>query len=260
MMIFMSARTPPSESLARFRDNINDLMDINFAIYQYDALARIVKNTVKVSKEIGEILDELAKSRRKELPYKLFFVYLVTALEVYLKDRIEEEFEKNPESIRRFLRGFRPRKKISVDDVYVGPKAYALSLLESVSFHNLKRVDALYKTVFGFDIIPLGDYRYLDFIIRVRHDIIHRGGRVKGKTIRVLPGGFTFRCQKVSNFVEGIDYYCRFGKKRKRFPRLYMRYDKEWDRLLEWEEYRQTLAHSMFSDRHGEKEDEEIVI
>lgn len=260
MMLLMSVRTPLSESLARFRDNINDLVDVDFAIYQYDALARIVKNTVKVNKEIGEILDELGRSERKELPYKLFFVYLVTALEVYLKDRIEEEFEKNSESVVRFLRGFRPRKKISIDDVYAGPKAYALSLLDSVSFHNLKQVDALYKIVFGFDIIPLGDYKNLAFIVRVRHDIIHRGGRVKGKTIRVLPGGFVFWCQKVSNFVEAIDYYCRFGKKRKRFPRLYMRYDKEWDRLLEWEEYRQTLPHSISWDTLGEKEDEEIAI
>jgi hypothetical protein len=45
-------------------------------------------------------------------------------------------------------------------------------------------------------------------------------------------------CREITHFVEGIDYYCRYKKYRHKFPRVYSKHEKKWNKLLEWDDYR----------------------
>lgn len=229
-------KCPPSESIRRFRDNIDNLLYADFAIGQYKILTTIVKNTID-DKSINEILDEIIKAEDKELIYNLYYVNLVTMLEVYLKDRMLEELTKNPDTVEKFLKEYKSDRKITIEDVLAGPNDFLYDLLNDIVFHNIKKVDTIYKIIFGFNIIQFSDFKKLDFIVRVRHEIVHRGGNINGKKIRVTPIGFQMACQEITRFVEGIDYYYRFHKKRSKFPRIYLKHSKKWEKLFEWDDY-----------------------
>ena len=233
----MPKKIRSSQSVAQFRKSRDNLTDAIFVVGQYKRLTSIVKNTVKVKKDTKEILDSIIKAKDKELIYTLFFVYLISILEVYLKDRIVEEFHKNPPSIEKFLKGYVVDKKITTEDILIGPEEFTLSIINNTSFHNLKKVEAIYKIVFGFKILRFGDFKYLDSIIHGRHAIVHRGAIVKRNKTSLNVNDVLWACQEISNFVEGMDYYIRYRKKRKRFPKMFFRYMKEHERLMEWKEY-----------------------
>jgi hypothetical protein len=180
----MSTKNPPSEAVKQFRKNFDNLLYADFTMGHYKAFAAMAKNTIN-DKGINEILDEIIKAEDKELIYNLFFVNLVTILEVYLKDRVLEELNKNPSKIEKFLKEYKFDRKITVEDVLIGPKALTDDLLNDIVFHNIKKVDTIYKIVVGLSVTQFCDYENLDFIVTAGHKIVHRGGDIGGKNIRV---------------------------------------------------------------------------
>ncbi|TET90494.1 MAG: hypothetical protein E3J35_06400 [Methanomassiliicoccales archaeon] len=213
-------------------------MEAVFVIEQYKNLAKIAKNTVDIKKETREILDVIIKAKDKELTYNMFFVYLVTVLEVYLKDRIVEEMDKDPSVIEKFLKGYAIDRKITPEDLLQGPRAFVLSIIDNTSFHNLKKVEAIYNIVFGFKILRFGKYKILNWAVQTRHSIVHRGAALAKKEPSLNVNYVIWTCQEISNFIEGVDFYIRYRRKRKRFPNLILRHAKVWDVLMEWEEYK----------------------
>lgn len=244
----MAQKNPPSKAINQFRENIENLLYVDFTIGTYKGFVEILKNT-KEEPELKEVLDKIIQADDKEVIYNLLYVNLVTILEVYLKDRVLEKLENNPIKIETFLKEYKFDRKMTVEDVLLGPKAVVENFLNNMVFHNINRVDTIYKAIFGFNIIQFCDYKRLDFIIKSRHEIVHNGGYINNKKIRVTPTGFGYSCKEISNFVEGIDYYCRFHKKRVKFPRLYLKHHEKWDKLLEWREYYNASYQVLFSTR-----------
>ena len=232
----MAQKNPPSKAIRQFRENIESLLSVDFTIGSYKAFVEIVKNT-KEDQELKEVLDKIIQADDKEVIYNLLYVNLVTILEVYLKDRVLEELNNNPNKIETFLNEYKFDRKMTIEDVLAGPKVLIETFLNNIVFHNIKKVDSIYQAIFLFNIIQFCDYKRLDFIIKSRHEIVHNGGHVNNKKIRVTPVGFVYSCLEISHFVEGIDYYCRFHKKRVKFPRINLQNNKKWETLLEWEEY-----------------------
>ncbi len=232
----MSKNSQPSEAIKQFRENIDNLLYADFIMGQYKAFTAIVKDTIS-DKNVNEILDEIIRADDKDLIYNLFFVNLVTILEVYLKDRIVEELNKYPDKVNKFLKEYKSDRKITIEDVLAGPSSLTDDLLNNIVFHNIRKTDAIYKIVLGFSITQFGDYKHLDFIINVRHKIVHHGGTINGKKIRVTPVRFIWACQEVTRYVEGIDYYCRYKKMRNKFPRVCLKHYKKWEKLFEWDKY-----------------------
>jgi hypothetical protein len=256
----MSKIISHSIALKRFQSNMENLLYANFTIEQYKKFTAIVKDKVN-NDAIKKILKEIIQSKDKELIYNLIYGNIITIMEVYLKDRIIEEFRNKPTVIEIFLKGYTLERKLSVEDVLNGPIALAESIINETIFHNIKKVDAIYKIIFGFGILQFSDYKKLDFIVQIRHKILHQCGIVNDRQIRITPLGFIFACETVNRFVEGIDYYYRYRRIRKRYPKLILKHSTEYDELFKWDEYKDKIwCDKDFDIDLKKKEKEEIII
>ena len=158
-------------------------------------------------------------------------------MEVYLKDRLIEELKKDSMNIEKFIKNYQFSHKITVEDVIAGPVNLVKTALNNIVFHNIKKIDALYQVVFDISILKLCEYKSLDYILQIRHKLIHNNGIVGTKKIRITPISFVMKCEEISNFIEAIDYFIRYGKKRKKFPRLYNKNTEKFEKLYKWEGY-----------------------
>ncbi|XOZ32863.1 hypothetical protein ACMDCT_11655 [Halomonadaceae bacterium KBTZ08] len=115
---------------------------------------------------------------------QLLFVQIITTLEVYLSDRLREEVLKSEYYfLPMLLKADKSigERKVTLSEVLTDPRlvhGYVLEYLSSIVYHNLSRVNYLYKGVFD---TPLEFYddaekTHIYKAIEKRHDIVHRNG------------------------------------------------------------------------------------
>ena len=174
-----------SNSIKVFEENMNNLLHIIFALGCSGALVEISKEKlyqdVENPSEIIQVMDEIIDSYDNETIIYILFSHIITIMEVYLKDRIIEEFQEHPEKVVKFIKKYHLDRKITKEDVLVGPDGFATSILDGIIFHQMKKVQKIYEIVFDFDILQFIDYKHLEFFITLRHEIVHRGNRDKFK-------------------------------------------------------------------------------
>jgi len=234
----MSKKYISTEAIRNFRNSLKELLLAHDSIGKYRTFVFLVKDKVKIkNRKISQSLEEILSKESEGFLANLIFVNLVTIMEVYLKECLFEALRRDPKLVRRFLEKYKMERRISVDDLYVGANAFAFSLLNDIVFHNLKKVDALYKIVFNFSILELGDYKNLEKCVKIRHNIVHENSQVDGKKMEFKYSGILGAAKVILNFVEGIDYFIRHRKKRKKFTSIFSLYSGVTTSLAEWDEY-----------------------
>jgi hypothetical protein len=140
---------------------------------------------------IESLLTATASSPALEPIHALLFVYVITALETYLSDTFINTVLGDKASLRKFIEtnpDFQQRK-VSFSEVLTHaerlPEEAKKHLLDVV-WHNLGRVDAMYRATLGISfrsaMAPVAR------AVSLRHDIIHRSGRQKdGTSVKVGP-------------------------------------------------------------------------
>lgn len=119
---------------------------------------------------------------RGDLFHRMVFVQLVGALEAYLGDTLVKTVLSDPAAMARLMRDDRdlsaarfPLVAVAADPDFVRETVKAH--LKGVLYHNLAKVDALYRI--ALDVPVLGEASENDFLfksVKLRHDCVHRNG------------------------------------------------------------------------------------
>jgi hypothetical protein len=165
-------------------------------------------------------------------------------MEAYLKDKIIQEIKLKPKLIELFLKEYNFNKKIDVEDLFLGPYNFTEKILEEITFHNIKKVRVIYKIIFNFDILECIDFKRLEYYINVRHGIVHGNSILNGNKILINPTEFILICDAISRFIEGIDYFVKHKKKRKKFSNLLFRDCQKFKAFTDSYDYLQAVFRS----------------
>jgi hypothetical protein len=121
---------------------------------------------------------------------RLLFANVIAALETFLSDTFINRVLSNDVLFQQYLdteKAFQDRKFPMRDALRMATEIKALATKELIEmvWHNIDKVKRLYADVISVD---LGDIGQVAKAINIRHDIVHRNGRQKDGTDRVIAG------------------------------------------------------------------------
>lgn len=153
------------------------------------------------------------KTDKKNHPilYRMLYSQQVTALEAYLGDTLISKVNTNQKILQSLLEKDNEIKKFrySLLEISANPnliKEAVTHYLRSILYHNLKKVDSLYKNAFDFSPLSLASnpHKMLD-IIHLRHDCVHRNGLNKeGDPHQITKEELLDVCNIIKDFVISI--------------------------------------------------------
>lgn len=113
------------------------------------------------------------------LVFQQCYVSIIGCVEAYLYEVCIQEFESDAESYGRFVHGHpdlkdKKIKFCEIIDEYNRIEKTIKKLIASTNFHNLPAVKLLYEKSFE---MTFPDFSSLLPFIKLRHDIVHRGGK-----------------------------------------------------------------------------------
>lgn len=159
--------------------------------------------------DIYELLEVQVSGTAQRALYRLLYVNVITAMETYLSDAFISTVVPDAALMRRFVEinpPFRERK-ITLADVFKEMEkieALAKSELRAIVWHNLKRIQPLYRGTLEIEFPE--DLAALYKAIAVRHDLVHRNGTAKdGQEIEIAKEDIENLIEEVEQFVEHID-------------------------------------------------------
>lgn len=206
-------------------------VDLKFFIESYqairlsDAFVNIVNSKIDEETLKRYKLNILLKKVIKIYPDKyikdLFLVRLVTLLEEYLKNRLIEEFSKNEVTVKNFLLSFNSDRKLTAQDVINGPKLLAIGYLDEILFHNMPKVERVYNSAFKFDIKKLCDFKRIVVITKMRHLIVHNGGKTKTNE-KIQTHSLQTCIDEINKLIENIEFYIKNGRPKKSIKKVYI--------------------------------------
>jgi hypothetical protein len=132
----------------------------------------------------GDILAAHGGDDGSDLINRMLFVQQVSALEAYLCDTLLKAKD-NKESMKRLVvcDRYLRTEKYTLADIICNPDLVAETVrayLHSLVYHDLKRVNFLYRKALGVQVLREGaDNSKLFKAITYRHDCVHRNGLTK---------------------------------------------------------------------------------
>jgi hypothetical protein len=128
---------------------------------------------------------------------RLVFSHQVTALEAYLGDTLKNEVMRDRLAMQRLIDNDLDLKarKFSLAEIAQDPKLIDRIVREhlcGIMYHNLPKVDVLYRIALEFGILSLAaDKDSLFTAVHLRHDCVHRNGSDKdGNELKVFTKTF----------------------------------------------------------------------
>jgi uncharacterized protein YutE (UPF0331/DUF86 family) len=141
-------------------------------------------------------------------------VTAVSALEVYLKDRLAYAIQNDKRLIKQFL-----TQKIQVDRIMnVGlnlSNDIGRLIIEDIKFQNLKEIQKLYDKVFNICVFNEEEIKELQKIIAIRNIIVHKAGIIDHMFLKQVKGKYQldqrvfFAREEIS---EMIDFILKMGE------------------------------------------------
>jgi hypothetical protein len=138
---------------------------------------------------LKKIIDSNANDENEQTIYNMVLVHLITSLETFLSDFFIVQIKNHSEYIKEFVRNYKEYKEISVplSEVYVTYEKMNDKVFEdlrNIVWHNLAKINHLYKVTFGLNFPK--DIGHLYKMISIRHDIVHRCGKSKDGVIHTI--------------------------------------------------------------------------
>lgn len=216
-----------------YKSDLKELATAYTAITLSDAFINILHKRAdeKVLKEwkLDQFLARVIKIYPDRYVRELFLVKSVTLLEEYLKKRLLEEFHRNETSVKNFLSGYLTERKLTINDVISGPKKLAISFLDDIIFHNLPKVEKIYFLTFKLDLKNLCDFKRLMIIVKMRHVIVHEGGKKRGSREKVKTHSLQTCIDEINKLVENIEFSLKKGRPKRVVKTIKI---DGWDKLL----------------------------
>lgn len=152
---------------------------------------------MKSHRRTGDLLAEHGGNGSDQILNRMIFSHQVTALEAYLGDTLIKATLADPVAMKRLIGDYTDlnKQKYTLAEVAAEPdlvKIKVRSHLGSILYHNIKKVNVLYKIALKFEILPLArDRGALIELVTLRHDCVHRNGFDKdGKELTVFTKEF----------------------------------------------------------------------
>lgn len=206
-----------------YKSDLKELVAAYKVIRLSDAFINIlpakIDQTILRDKKLDKILADIVKVYPDKYIKDLFIVKLITLLEQYLKKRLTQEFNANEASVRNFLLKYNSERKLGVNDVIEGPQKLAISYLDDILFHNLPKVERIYFLTFNFDIKKFCDFKRLITIVKMRHLIVHDGGKDKSNK-KIETHRIQTCLDEVDKLIENIEYSIIKGRPKKVIKRI----------------------------------------
>ncbi|WP_372168529.1 hypothetical protein [Xanthomonas axonopodis] len=133
-------------------------------------------------RETSDLLTKHGEAHGTSLLNRMIFSNQITALEAYLCDTLINQIKVNDGSLERLIAEANELAdaKFTLSEIYKSPTIVsdtAIEYLRSVLYHNLAKVDVLYKIALGIKILKLSDdTKSLFKAVSLRHDCVHRNG------------------------------------------------------------------------------------
>lgn len=139
------------------------------------------QNFINHFEQINKLANLTVDDELKNSFFKMLYVSIITAMETYLKDTFIMKLFESETYINNFLGKNNEinKQKYSLKDIkgdsdFINNKIK--EYLSSKMWHNLKKVNGLYKEAFD---IKLSLNKELLQAVEKRHDIVHRNGKTK---------------------------------------------------------------------------------
>lgn len=143
------------------------------------------------------LLQENGSNDGRDLLNRMVFSHHVTALEAYLSDTLINAVMDEPEFQQRLITRAEELKqeKFTLEDIFNKPDLVQRTVhkyLRGVLYHNLSKVDVIYKITLGFGILNnMKDKDKMFIAVKLRHDCVHRNGRTQdGNELRIFTKKF----------------------------------------------------------------------
>ena len=162
---------------------------------------------------IRDIIADYEGHHSSPIVVRMVFVHHITALEAFLSDTLIKYVLGNNDALKRLLKtddGLQ-KKKFSLDQI-IDKKDFVANevkaYLRGVLYHNLSRVQFLYKTAIGLDIFDVSiDRVELQRAIKLRHHCVHRNGKDEnGNQLTEITRDYVEAIAEIiKQFIEQID-------------------------------------------------------
>lgn len=144
---------------------------------------------------------------------RMVFSHQITALEAYLGDTLINEVMRDADALRRLIAEAKElvEAKYSLHQIANFPDLVQTTVrayLRDILYHNLEKVDVLYKIALGVKLLSLAkDKPRLFKAINLRHDCVHRNGFEKdGNELKVFTKPFVHTtADLIRDFVDSVE-------------------------------------------------------
>jgi hypothetical protein len=161
----------------------------------------------------GDLLAENGSDDGGHLVNRLVFSHQVTALEAYLGDTLKNEVFRDLDAMRRLVDQDidLKKEKFTLAEISKEPELVEKKVrehLRGIMYHNLARVDVLYKIALGVRMLDLAaDTKPLFAAVMLRHDCVHRNGADKdGRPLDVFTKTFVQQtADTIRDFVRSVE-------------------------------------------------------
>ena len=142
---------------------------------------------------ISDLIADYNNHHSSEIVIRMVFVHHITALEAYLSDTLINYVLENKSAMIKLLKADDEirKKKFTIEQIADKEDLVeneVKSYLRGIMYHNLSRVQFLYRATLGIDIFDLDISRAeLEKAVEIRHHCVHRNGKDKeGKPLEIL--------------------------------------------------------------------------
>ncbi|MEA3314744.1 MAG: hypothetical protein U9Q30_02650 [Campylobacterota bacterium] len=162
--------------------------------------------SIKNIKELTEIT--LVNSALQPHYFNMLYSSVITSLETYLSDALKFNLSNKEELLINFVETFQDFKNIkcNFNDIFNLCNSIENTVeegLRSFLYHNLPKIQGIYKSTFNIDFQPINE---LMQSISIRHDLVHRNGkRTDGANHNITKGNVLELCDKTLSFINNIE-------------------------------------------------------
>lgn len=150
-----------------------------------------------------DVARRMSTKRGDSLMNRMMFGHLISIWETCLGDLLILEIKKHPDCLVEFVTAdeFLSKRKFSKGDFSPDNplvREEVFEYLQSIVYHNFKRVQGLYKNALKVEFLPDEEQQvFMQEVVMLRHDCVHRNGFTRdGDKLDVFT--FDFLC-KVAN-------------------------------------------------------------
>lgn len=166
-----------------FKEIYNTILNLALGDGIRDALFFNSKENINDT-EIG-IFNQLTQFSKQNLINNYLLINLISITESYLQNILFEELKREPKLYNVFLLNYKFEKNITANDLIEGPQKFVFEILDNIIYHNLPKVNSIFKIITKIDILNIEDIdtKMIFKIVKLRHKIVHGSSIINGKKI-----------------------------------------------------------------------------